>query len=136
MEASTQTRLRPTIWHVFAVFLVLGGAFVLFYFNPAQNGFYPRCLFKATTGFDCPGCGGLRAAHQLLHGNVGAAFTLNPLLILLIPVAALLWANMMAKRLRGRPLFRMKVPAYFVWLLLAAAIAFTILRNWPSTALS
>ena len=36
--------------------LTLGLAF-LFTFDPARYAFYPRCLFHATTGLHCPGCG-------------------------------------------------------------------------------
>ncbi|MSU35792.1 MAG: DUF2752 domain-containing protein [Pedosphaera sp.] len=57
----------------------------LYHFNPQEHGFYPRCLFYQTTGLWCPGCGGLRSCHQLLHGNISAAFRLNPLAVILLP---------------------------------------------------
>lgn len=57
----------------------------LYHFNPQEHPFYPRCLFYQTTGLWCPGCGGLRASHQLLHGNFIAAFQLNPLAVILLP---------------------------------------------------
>ena len=37
--------------------------------DPNQPGHYPTCPFLATTGFYCPGCGALRAVHDLLHGE-------------------------------------------------------------------
>ena len=81
-------------------------ATVLFLFDPGQHGFYPRCGFHALTGWDCPGCGGLRAAHQLLHGHVAAAWALNPLVLLLpVPGALIAFARHAspgaAVRLRG-----------------------------------
>src|SRR2546421_11472933 len=54
--------------------LALVGAAVLFWFEPTQHAFYPICAFHRTTGLLCPGCGSLRALHQLLHGQVAAAF--------------------------------------------------------------
>src|SRR5687767_5236276 len=63
---------------------------LLFFFNPAEHAFYPRCFLKMTTGLDCPGCGGLRATHQLLHGKVREAFALNPLFVVGLPIAAIL----------------------------------------------
>jgi hypothetical protein len=36
----------------------------------------------------CPGCGSLRAAHQLLHGNLSAAWALNKALLIGLPLAA------------------------------------------------
>ena len=52
-------------------------------------------------GFYCPGCGGLRAVHDLTHGDVGAALSSNILVTLLIPVvsSAAVW---LADRWRGR----------------------------------
>jgi hypothetical protein len=72
--------------------LILGtaalAAAVLFFFDPATAGFYPPCLFKTFLGVQCPGCGSLRAVHQLLHGNFAAAWALNPALMIAGPVAA------------------------------------------------
>jgi hypothetical protein len=104
---------------------------VIFLFNPVQYGFYPRCFFKMTTGMDCAGCGGLRATHQILHGNVGAAFQLNPLLFYAGPIAALLLLNIATEALTGKQLLRGKVVPILLWTLLAAAIVFTIWRNMP-----
>jgi hypothetical protein len=36
------------------------------------NSIYPLCPFKLLTGWNCPFCGGLRMAHDLLHGLDGA----------------------------------------------------------------
>jgi hypothetical protein len=41
----------------------------------------PFCPVKLFTGLDCPGCGGLRLAHDLLHGDVRAAVYDNPFLL-------------------------------------------------------
>lgn len=40
---------------------------VLFVVDPARHRVTPRCPIRTVTGFDCPGCGGLRAVHELLH---------------------------------------------------------------------
>lgn len=109
---------------------VLGLA-VLFQFDPAQHGFYPRCTVKQLTGFDCPGCGGLRATHQLLHGQVFAAFRLNPLLVTLAPLAAawLVWAGVQSFRRRTFP--EIPLTPRRVWLLVAVTLGFSVLRNLP-----
>jgi len=60
---------------------------LLFFFDPATAGFYPPCLFTTFLGTQCPGCGSLRAAHQLLHGNFNEAWVLNPALIIVAPLA-------------------------------------------------
>jgi hypothetical protein len=69
-----------------AVFLFAG--VLLFFFDPATSSFYPPCLFRTFLGTQCPGCGSLRAAHQLLHGNIAAAWALNPTLMIVGPLAA------------------------------------------------
>ena len=37
--------------------------------DPHTSGRYPTCPFHAVTGLWCPGCGGLRAVHDLTHGS-------------------------------------------------------------------
>jgi hypothetical protein len=90
---------------------------ILFLFDPAHYHFYPICYFHLLTGFYCPGCGALRATHQMLHGNFAAAAHLNLLVVLAVP-AAVLW--------KVRPVRRILVCTF-----LAACIAFTVARNLP-----
>lgn len=59
---------------------------ILYSFNPAEHSnIYPPSLSREWGGFYCPGCGILRALHQLLHGNWQAALRLNPLFIICLP---------------------------------------------------
>ncbi len=110
--------------------LALAAALVtLFVFNPATNGFYPRCMFHTFTGLDCPGCGGLRATHQLLHGNLAEAFRLNPLIVCLLPVALLFAFRTVVTRWRNTP--RAPRGAFALWSLAAVVVAFGVLRNLP-----
>ncbi len=69
--------------------LLLPAAAVLFFFDPATAGFYPPCLFKTIFGAQCPGCGSLRAMHQLLHVNLAAAWALNKPIVVGLPLAAI-----------------------------------------------
>lgn len=75
-------------------------AAVLFLFDPATAGFYPPCLFSALFGRECPGCGSLRAIHQLLHGNLDAAWALNRAIVIAMPLAVL--ASFLLRR-KNRP---------------------------------
>src|SRR5687768_7002451 len=52
---------------------VAGAAAYVSVVDPHQPGHYPACPFLAVTGLFCPGCGGLRCAHALAHGDVPAA---------------------------------------------------------------
>src|SRR5258706_8063077 len=65
------------------------GAVILYRFDPATVHFYPRCVFHALTGLQCPGCGTTRALHHLLHGDVAGAFRLHALLFVAVPFGAL-----------------------------------------------
>jgi hypothetical protein len=67
---------------------VLLAAVIVYRFDPSLHGFYPRCVFHALTGLECPGCGGTRALHQLLHGRFVDAYRLNPMLFLMAPFVA------------------------------------------------
>jgi hypothetical protein len=49
----------------------------------------PRCLLHAATGIPCPTCGMTRAIWHLLHGEIGRAFLLNPLMTAALLGAAL-----------------------------------------------
>ena len=73
-------------------------ALVLWKFDPTAAGSYPSCPLHQWTGWACPGCGSLRALHQLLHGNALAAIDLNPLLIASLPLAAVLFIGTWERR--------------------------------------
>lgn len=104
---------------------------VLFFFDPSRYAFYPACPFHELTGLNCPGCGSLRAVHQLIHGHLAAAFRLNPFLGIALPVMLLAMAKNAIQQLRGAAEERKAVSPFWIWLLLAALILFTVLRNLP-----
>jgi len=108
--------------------VALGIGLTLYFFNPSLHGFYPRCFLYEATGILCPGCGGLRATHQLLHGHVLEALHLNALFVFSLPVAAV-WT--LQKLFRRRVTASAK-SARWLWVALASAIIFTMLRNLPA----
>ena len=106
------------------------GAAVLFCFDPRRYHFYPVCFFHSTTGFLCPGCGGLRALHQLLHGHLATAFRFNPMLIASLPFVFWLGAQYLVQRTRNQPA-KLGVRPFWLWLFLAAVLVVSVLRNLP-----
>lgn len=105
---------------------VAAGVWVLYTFAPAAYRFYPRCVFKAATGFDCPGCGTTRALHHLLHGRIEEAFHFNPMLFVLIAVALCALPSL----LRGRqPEFFTK--PWFGWTAFVVLAGYWVVRNTP-----
>jgi hypothetical protein len=127
-----EAQRRRVVWLVLSATLIAGAA-VLYFFNPARFGFYPVCFFYKTTGLLCPGCGTLRAMHQLLHGHFEAAFRFNALIVSALPLAA--WGGLRAARERAanRPALAWIRPAWF-WIGLAVLIVFGILRNLPGAS--
>jgi Protein of unknown function (DUF2752) len=85
---------------------------------------YPLCPFKWLTGWNCPFCGGLRMAHDLLHGDLVASINDNIFLLVGIPMVAG-WVLM--RRRHGRA--ALPIPA--VVAITVAAAAWTVLRNLP-----
>jgi len=124
-------RLQPRPFPALAgIALAAAAGTILYRFDPAQNGFYPICLFHATTGLNCPGCGITRAIHQLLHGNLEAAAHLNLLFVLCLPVAAWWTVRIAESWFSGRTVTIAIRPAW-LWTFLAMASVFTVLRNLP-----
>jgi hypothetical protein len=127
------TQRRPVLRFVLSTAALIVGAAVLYFFNPAQFGFYPTCMFYKTTGLLCPGCGTLRATHQLLHGHIEAAFRFNALIVSSLPLVA--WGCFRAARERAanKPALAWIRPAW-LWIGFAVLVLFGILRNLPGAS--
>lgn len=107
-----------------AAVLLAAGAWILFTFPPTVYSFYPKCAFRSMTGLECPGCGTTRALHHLLHGRVGEAFRLNPMLFAIAITAACALPSF----LRGEtPRFLMT--RWFGWGSVTAVTGWWIVRN-------
>ncbi len=107
----------------------LVGLALLWNHKPQGQFFFPRCTFHSWTGLQCPGCGGLRATHELLHGNVANAWQFNPLLVAALPLVAWSGLALIVERWRG-----LRVPhplgMRHSWMVVMALIVgFGILRN-------
>lgn len=100
--------------------------------DPHQHGSWGLCPFQVMTGWDCPGCGGLRAVHDLSNGSISAAWHSNAVLVALVPVVVAAWGVWML-RASGRPVAVPRVGRWQVWCALGvvALVAFTIVRNTP-----
>lgn len=116
---------------VSGVVLAAFAAAALFLFDPATWPFYPLCPFHAVTGLHCPGCGSLRAAHQLLHGNFLAALDCNPLMVLALPFLGYGFVSYGVSAVRKKRLPGASVPAFWIWALLAVILVYWVLRNIP-----
>lgn len=80
--------------------VVAGATGYLAAVDPATPGHYPGCPFLALTGWFCPGCGGLRAVHELTRADLPAALSSNAVVTLAVPVAVVLWLLWFRRTLR------------------------------------
>jgi hypothetical protein len=119
------------LWVGVPVALVALAAVMLRVFNPATVWFFPPCPFRLLTGYLCPGCGTLRALHQLLNGHLAAAFRLNPLMLLLLPYVGYSAASSALETAFGRTLPQVFLRPVYIWMLLAIIVLFWIGRNIP-----
>ena len=109
----------------------LGAVAILYAFDPATTSFFPSCPFHLMTGWSCPGCGTLRAAHALLHGRYGVALHDNPFVLALGLAFA---AAAAVDRARGpaapSAMARLASPTAMMILTIAASV-FAVARNIP-----
>lgn len=111
---------------------VLAGVVVALH-DPHVAGSYGICPVLLLTGLACPGCGGLRAVHDLAHLDLAAAWSMNPLVVTLLPLAVAAWTVWTWRALAGRPRPR-PVPAGLLWALLVVVVVFAVARNVPALA--
>jgi hypothetical protein len=121
-----------TIWLI----IILGCAVLvgLLWFNPEQHAIFPVCPLHRFTGWNCPGCGGLRAVHHLLHGRWSTAFHCNPLFVSMLPVAVVLGVRALLQKRAGRFEIRNWARPAVLYAGAGVMILFGILRNLPYPA--
>lgn len=137
MKPSTR---KTFIWVAVTLGVLLAGL-ILYLYNPLTAGFYPRCPSKLLTGYDCPGCGSLRAIHSIMHGDMSAAWHYNPavffgmVLLGLIAFAAIHRREAVARRMPSviirwsRRAARITDSTLFPAILFVAVILWAVLRN-------
>ncbi|MEU0845328.1 DUF2752 domain-containing protein [Streptomyces sp. NPDC005962] len=114
--------------------------------DPHQPGHYPVCPLFRLTGLYCPGCGGLRSAHELAHGELLRALGDNALVVAGGGVFCVVWAVWCVRALgwrwpgpgprwpdRRRPAWRawQAWQPWHGWVIGGAVLAFTVIRNFP-----
>ena len=113
--------------------LLIGAAFIYYYFDPSTNKFFPACPFYKVTELLCPGCGSQRAIHHLLRGDVGAAINSNILLVLFLPLLSFYYGVQTFNYIKPQRSITISF-VNNVWFILFLAIlflAYGILRNIP-----
>ena len=128
----TQAKSRA---HAIAAAMLAGGG-VLYTFAPSEHSFYPRCIFHALTGWQCPGCGGTRALYHLLHFHLGEAIHYNALVTLLAPLALAYFVFWYWTVLRSASAPTFRFPRLVFACLYVAVLLFGAARNISFSFLS
>lgn len=131
-------RIPTPVLMTFLAVTALAGFVVLRFHDPnAAGNFFPKCIFKAVSGYDCVGCGITRALHALAHGDIARAFDMNALAVLVLPLIPLMLLDGRGLTPPALRPFMSIVMAPKLWLVLLPA--YWIGRNlpwWPFTWLA
>ena len=99
--------------------------------NPHQPGAFPSCIFLAGSGYYCPGCGGLRAMHDLLNGDVVGALHMNALVVLGIVPALFAGLAWWITALANDKVPRVRIPTWLAVSIPVLLGVFWVVRNVP-----
>jgi len=111
--------------------IVIGGGAALFFLNPNENSFFPKCSLYVATGYTCPGCGSTRALYHLTHGNVLEAFRLNPGLITLLLLSVTDYTRYAIAVKRAKRFQTLFFNTKLIFTLLGGMLIYGIVRNLP-----
>ena len=127
------SRARRMFWPVTGIAGLIGASAYIGMVDPNQAGHYPLCPLKYLMGADCPGCGGLRSVHSLMHGDVVGAVDHNLLVVLAFPIAIVWLTLLLIARWRGQPIagstWVRKWATPLAYAAVALVVVFTIARN-------
>lgn len=83
--------------NLYLIFVLACGVLLALYFlNPVDYVWMPKCPTKMLLGINCPGCGFQRAAHAFVHGHIKEAIGYNLFFVVAFPyLAAILISGML-----------------------------------------
>ena len=124
--------IAPETKYRAAAVIGCGFLILLFFRDPRVEGNFPTCPWLWCTGTFCPGCGTMRAIHQVLHLDIISAINYNALTVLLLPTLMLTLLSKM-RLMKNTPLgfdFS-KASSRVIYTLAIIVSTFWILRNIP-----
>jgi len=111
------------------VIIIFVAVFVVYFsFDPSDEPLFPKCMFFATTGYKCAGCGMQRAIHSLLHFRLLEALRYNAMFVVSIPVVlAVVYIGFF--RNRFPKFYDFLTSMRFAYNIIATMLAWWLLRN-------
>lgn len=109
--------------------LLLVTAFLMKDFFIELAGSFPKCTFKAITGYDCPACGNTRSVLYLLRGEIFSAVRCNIAPPLLLTLLILLYIEMIFD-ISGKRVRLLPRKLAFWMCVIAAVMIYYVVRNF------
>lgn len=128
-----QARLPRWAAPLAALGCIAGAVGYTLWADPARSApdAIPSCILKLTTGLDCPGCGGTRAAWYLLHADLPAAARHHLLFVFAVPFLLYLYVAWAGRLAFGWRLPQLQITPKMIGIFLAAWMVFSVVRNLP-----
>ena len=124
--------MKKRIITILAAAFFAAAALVYLYFTGEGEGAGIPCMFHLLTGFYCSGCGASRALRSILHLDFYQAFRYNAIFTLALPLIAVYFSALIFSYIRfGEDKISGKVPMKIIWVIIALALVYGILRNIP-----
>ena len=125
--------MKKRIATVAAAALIAAAALVYLYFTGEGEGAGIPCMFHQITGFYCSGCGASRALRSILHFDFYRALRYNAIFTLCLPLFAVYFGSLSVSYIRfGKDRVSEKISMKFVWIFIALALIYGVLRNVPA----
>lgn len=119
---------RATVVAAAAVFAA--AALLYLYFTGEGDGAGIPCIFYQITGFYCSGCGSSRALRSIMHFDFYRALRYNAIFTLAFPFLVLYFVTLTVCYIKfGKDKISGKIPMSIVWIFIALALIYGVLRN-------
>lgn len=112
------------------IIAIVAGISILYFLNPENTIWMPKCPFYLLTGYQCPGCGIQRAVHQLLHLNLHKAFEYNMFVFILAPyILSLIIVTWFDPKEKLKKLKNICYSSTTIYIYLVLMVVWWIIRN-------
>lgn len=115
-----------------AAFFAAAALLYLFFTGEGEGAGIP-CPVYQLTGLYCSGCGASRALRSVLHLDFYQALRYNAVFVLTLPFLAVYFSALGISYIKsGKDSVSGKIPVWPIWIFIAAAIIYGVLRNIPA----
>jgi len=127
--------MKKRAFIVAAAAFFAAAALLYLYFTGEGEGAGIPCMFHQLTGLYCSGCGASRALRSILHLDFYQALRYNAIFTISLPLLPIYFSALGISYIRfGKDRISGKISMFPVWIIIAAAILYGILRNIPAFA--